>query len=805
MKTRTLVPLILFSIAVALPGCEGGEPSSVGTFESALISFPDPCAGGDPTCVTANDFPTDTDLTADNSGNINFSVVSNSLELAPGLGILLDTDGDGVPDAGDDCAGVGWRTPCDGDASNDGYYATAVYGSGGSSPVAADIDVSAGVGDTDIYILIDGTGSMGSEKANIVKDLTTGTFTNENECPAGVGTGLVGAMKCELPQLWLGVGAFKEIPLSPHADPYAEAPYHHYADLTDNLQYIIDSIAAVVSKPNNDQPEATTQAIYSVVTGQGLGPWVPNRAGCTSSFWGYPCFRNGAIPMILIFTDGEMFNGPRAASPTYGNPPFDGTVGLGTRLPPVQMSPDVLYSNDVFSAWNLGDLSTTSMTVMGSTATFADDANTWDVGNCYNCGGSGCWGDGLDAFVKFSLAAPTNIFVSGEGTNYPETNVALVDSTLSFVGCDNGPGGGDYWGRMAYAPLAAGTWYLVSDGAVPVGATVAEKRGPYQLRIQTTADNATWQTADLPIAWADVETELLARGVKFISVVSPNDNGGLVARDDVDALGYITDSIDGSTGKPWVQGILGNGSGMGKKLVKDVREIAGDTRRDITLVAEDNLATPAIDETNFVTAIEASICQTGGNNDCRNGGAGSDTCRGCLGGAEVQFVFQIGNDFVPSAAVAQVFDFDLVAYADGTDELNRFPVRIVVPGTGTGFGAGFYENTYDSSDACVIPPDRADWGFLTWSGSTPSDSSIAFDFYFADSLAELDTEIPTTIEIPTDTTDSVIDVSAALEAAGEQNFKVYLRIVARLLASSDNLVTPTLDGWSMQFNCVPYD
>ena len=141
MKPRILAPLIFFSIAVALPACEGGESSPLGAFEAALVSFPDPCSDGDPTCVTATDFPTAADLTAENSANILFSVVSNSLELDANVAVAVDTDFDGVPDVADDCVGVGWRTPCDGDASNDGYYATAAYGSGGSTPVAADIDV----------------------------------------------------------------------------------------------------------------------------------------------------------------------------------------------------------------------------------------------------------------------------------------------------------------------------------------------------------------------------------------------------------------------------------------------------------------------------------------------------------------------------------------------------------------------------------------------------------------------------------------------------------------------------------------
>ncbi len=102
MKSRALIPLIFFSIAVALPACEGGESSPLGAFEAALVSFPDPCSDGDPTCVTATDFPTASDLTTDNSGNILFSVVSNSLELDATVGVVLDTDFDGVPDVADD-------------------------------------------------------------------------------------------------------------------------------------------------------------------------------------------------------------------------------------------------------------------------------------------------------------------------------------------------------------------------------------------------------------------------------------------------------------------------------------------------------------------------------------------------------------------------------------------------------------------------------------------------------------------------------------------------------------------------------
>jgi hypothetical protein len=144
------------------------------------------------------------------------------------------------------------------------------------------------------------------------------------------------------------------------------------------------------------------------------------------------------------------------------------------------------------------------------------------------------------------------MFVSGEGSAYHTTNVALFDGALGYVDCDGGPGGGDYWGRLTRS-LAAGDWYAVSDGAVDTSSSVADRRGNFQLRFHNlTADPlgyASWQTADLPIPWTTLETELLARNVNIVSVISPNSNG-LSGFDDAAALGVATGSVDQS-GNPY--------------------------------------------------------------------------------------------------------------------------------------------------------------------------------------------------------------------------------------------------------------
>ncbi len=807
MKPRSLTPFILFLFAVALPACQGGDPISAGMGTESLVSAPASCGPGDPTCNIALDYPVNADLTISNSQDLFYSNTDGALTLQPGSGNLVDSDGDGVPDPADECSGPGWRLPCDGDATNDGIYQTLYFNTDSDVTVQADIDVSGKIEKADAYILMDATGSMGGEQVQLVSDLTTGTFVDPVECPGGAGTGLLGALECSIPDLWIGVGDFKEVSYPPHDPRYDMAPYHHYLDTTDNIQHVLDAVSNFVPDNNSDYPEALSQALYAVVTGQGLGDLVPNRGSCPSSpagRWGYPCFRDKVLPIIVLITDADMWNGPVANGHTYGNPPFDGVLGMGTRLPPVEQSPNVLYSNDPSTAWNLGDLTAKSLTVMGSNRNFGNDAKTWDVGACMRCSSS-CWSDGRDAFLRFSLTGPVDMFVSGEGTAYNTTNVALLDSTLAFLDCNGGPGGGNYWGTLTQT-LGAGTYYAVSDASVSTSSSVSQRVGNFQLRLHNlTADPGgypSWQTADLPIPWTTVETELLASGVKFVNIVSPND-AGYIAVPDVQAISVATNSLD-QFGNPYLQLINGDGSGLSTAILDAVRSLVGDTRRDISLVAEDNASTTTVDETQFVTAVTATTCPTAGIKNCL-GGQGTNMCQGCLADTQLGFSFRLGNDVVTSTASPQVFDFDMVAIADGTAELARIPVRVMVPEAGTSYGAGFYENTYDSDVVCQIPPERPNWGTLVWSGSTPSDSSVTFEFFTANTAAELGSQIPVSLTYPTDTTAQSYDVGTELIAGGKENYMPYLRVRARLQASADTLSTPIFEGWSMEFHCEPIE
>ncbi len=220
MKPLALTPFIVFSFAVFLPACQGGDPTAVGAAHEGLIASPADCGNGDPTCNVAYDYPEQSDLTTSNSQNIEFAydAVSgaNQIKLEPGSGLLVDDDGDGIPNAADDCPGPGWRLPCDGDPSNDGIYKTLFYKDDQEATVQTDLSIAGSITSADAYILMDATGSMRGEQVQLLNDLTTGTFVDTTACASGAGTGLIGGLRCAIPDLWIGVGDFKEVSYAPH-------------------------------------------------------------------------------------------------------------------------------------------------------------------------------------------------------------------------------------------------------------------------------------------------------------------------------------------------------------------------------------------------------------------------------------------------------------------------------------------------------------------------------------------------------------------------------------------------------------
>jgi hypothetical protein len=202
----------------------------------------------------------------------------------------------------------------------------------------------------DVYFLIDTTGSMGSPIANVQSSLTR--ISTE--------------LSARIDDLQMGVGHFEDFPNEPDCgffdfDCISGSAYGAAGDVAyANLQDITDSVSAVQTALNSlelgngaDGPESQIEALYQTATGEG-GSWtfdsgashsipprtcptIPDEVGTRR---GYPCFRPGALPIIVLVSDVTFHNGPASGNGYAGIAPpphssahaTDAVAALGARV-----------------------------------------------------------------------------------------------------------------------------------------------------------------------------------------------------------------------------------------------------------------------------------------------------------------------------------------------------------------------------------------------------------------------------------------------------------------------------------------
>ncbi|MDH3623894.1 MAG: VWA domain-containing protein [Myxococcales bacterium] len=799
---KTLARRWCVAALFAVAACRGGD--GVDDSSSAIIDPPQECSPNRPDCSISSDFPVQGDLNATNSAGVRYSQTTGSLVIDRASS-LPDSDLDGVPDDADDCPMMpGWRTPCDGDPSNDGIYQVLFFDPLGT-PEAVRTSIIATTADIpaiDIYFLVDATTSMAGEIGVLQNEIMT----------------VISDIEALFDDPRLGLGLYREYPVDTVdpvvgtlAMPYSQAPYHHILDLTDDTLLFEKAVSTLNTVSNmTEDREAGSQALFAVASGQGLGDFVPNRAPCADGEVGYPCFRSDVMRLVLNISDAEMYNGP--AGPPY--PAFMPSRPGVMDLPPVQMFPDdaLFDADDAVSALDLGDLSAQSLTLMGMSSLLSNQVNTAMAPGCITGMPPDNDMDDKDVVITFRFDSPgvTLVDVFADNTHWPGANVALFDNMvldpLATLGCD-GMATGNWGAVQLMMPIATQQYYLVVDGQVPAGQTV-EPEGAFSLSIVHDGDpsNPTWMTVDAPVDWAPVETALLANDIRVASVLSPKDMMTMPSDADPDARAVATATgAVTKVGGQWVGEITApDGDGLGAQITITLNLILDESIYDIQVIAVEDPATPMFDETDFIASLGAQDCAEGETFECN--APSMDRCPACEPGADIEFELRLLNDSVPQAATSQVFDFEIILWVDDTIELERIPVRVMVPDDATldfndAPGANFYQNSYDSIDRCTIPPERPDWGDLTWTGSTPGDSSIEFQIRAANTTAELDTAVPAVVIIPTDTTDTTLDVGQELINDGIPNGLPFLRVTAILNPTSDLANTPELEGWELEFVC----
>ncbi len=241
-----------------------------------------------------------------------------------------DTDGDGVTDLGEVAYG---SDPLDAGSSvdPDDYFVILPYMEG---PVGRSLTFGTTLKVADVYFLTDSTGSMNVAIGNVVSSLRTS---------------IVPGLRAAIPDVEMGVGAFSDFPTFPYGNRLVppDQPYWNDQDITDDDAAVQEALQGVIDRGGDgiDDAESYVAALWFTATGGGLaagGADIPERV-CPpvldepGTRAGYPCFRPGALPIIVLIGDAPFHNGPDGyspysfAAPTYAEA-VDALLGLGARV-----------------------------------------------------------------------------------------------------------------------------------------------------------------------------------------------------------------------------------------------------------------------------------------------------------------------------------------------------------------------------------------------------------------------------------------------------------------------------------------
>ncbi|HJK91869.1 MAG TPA: VWA domain-containing protein [Polyangiaceae bacterium LLY-WYZ-15_(1-7)] len=147
----------------------------------------------------------------------------------------------------------------------------------------------------DVVFLMDTTGSMSGEIAQI---------------QARLRDTIIPGLDREIADVRFAVARFDDFPVGSYGGG-GDIPFQHLQNITADVAATQRAVDGFRASGGADGPESQVEALYQVATGEGIGAWVP-RSGCAGG-GGYPCFRPGATPIILLFTDADFHNGPGGA------------------------------------------------------------------------------------------------------------------------------------------------------------------------------------------------------------------------------------------------------------------------------------------------------------------------------------------------------------------------------------------------------------------------------------------------------------------------------------------------------------
>lgn len=296
------------------------------------------------------------DLDADNDG------LPDARERELGTSpINTDSDGDGVTDLGEvDGTGTDPLDPSSSIDVGDFFVVLPYNGDRANRP----LDFGTNISVADVFFLVDMTGSMQGERTNLIQGLLDT---------------IIPGIEAAIPNVQFGAGGLDDYPVASFGSGN-DRPFYLLREIAPAMQDVgawsisgatattcprnsaTADIGRITGAPNGrpdileaveglpchgggDGPESYVPAMWATATGRGLtwsGGSVPDQT-CPAVLdepgtrRGYPCFRPGALPIVLLFGDFSFHNGPGGAAPySFPAPTYDETVaalnGIGARV-----------------------------------------------------------------------------------------------------------------------------------------------------------------------------------------------------------------------------------------------------------------------------------------------------------------------------------------------------------------------------------------------------------------------------------------------------------------------------------------
>ncbi len=298
-----------------VPNEDDDDSDGDGVPDSEEARSPDPCAPRDSDGDGAFDFY---DLDSDNDG------LPDAREAEIGTDpTSIDTDGDGVTDLAEvEGTGTDPLDPRSTIPEGDFFVVLPYNGEHEERTLTFGTDIAI----ADVYFLMDTTGSMYSELSNV---------------QTGMESVIVPGVQALIEDVRFGAGGFDDFPVGMHGggtdrpfyplidvvpfeqDLGAMAPGSAFADVQQFVESgpngtadIVDAVRAYPRHSGWNGCESGAEALYQTATGEGVdwpGGSIPGR-DCPVApddprpARGYPCFRGGALPIIVLVSDAPFHN-----------------------------------------------------------------------------------------------------------------------------------------------------------------------------------------------------------------------------------------------------------------------------------------------------------------------------------------------------------------------------------------------------------------------------------------------------------------------------------------------------------------